>query len=107
MISTEPYDKKVAGVISGAGGVNPGLLMGQEGSVADGSMPVALTGRVYCWADATSGAIEPGDMLTTSATAGHAMRADDAAHSHGTVIGKAMTSLDSGQGLVLVLVNLQ
>jgi hypothetical protein len=107
MISTEPYDKKVAGVISGAGGVNPGLLMGQEGSVADGSMPVALTGRVYCWADATSGAIEPGDMLTTSATAGHAMRADDAAHSHGTVIGKAMTSLDSGRGLVLVLVNLQ
>lgn len=107
MVSTEPYDKKVAGVISGAGGIDPGLLMGQQDSVADGAQPVALTGRVYCWADASGGSIEPGDLLTTSAIAGHAMKAADPARSHGTVIGKAMTSLQSGRGLVLVLVNLQ
>ncbi len=82
-------------------------LMGQSMSVADGALPVALTGRVYCWADASGGHIEPGDLLTTSTTAGHAMKASDPALSHGTVIGKAMTALDSGRGLVLVLVNLQ
>ncbi|MBU8870958.1 MAG: hypothetical protein KOO60_08880 [Gemmatimonadales bacterium] len=107
VISEWPYDKKVAGVISGAGGVKPGLLMGQKNSVADGTNPVALTGRVYCWADATQSPIEPGDLLTTSAIPGHAMKAVDHGRSHGTIIGKAMTPLASGKGLVLVLVNLQ
>lgn len=107
VVSEEPYDKKVAGVISGAGGVQPGMLMGQSGTLADGGSPVALTGRVYCWADASGGAIRTGDLLTTSPTPGHAMKAADPGRSHGTVIGKAMTSLDTGRGLVLVLVDLQ
>jgi hypothetical protein len=106
-VSSEAYDKKVAGVISGAGGVRPGLIMGQQGTAADGSRPVALTGRVYCWADAGFGSIEPGDLLTTCDTAGHAMKAADPGRAHGTVIGKAMTALESGRGLILVLVNLQ
>jgi hypothetical protein len=83
------------------------MLMGQAASLADGSDPVALSGRVYCWADAATGGIEPGDLLTTSDTPGHAMKATDPLRSHGTIIGKAMTSLDEGTGLVLVLVNLQ
>lgn len=106
-VSSEPYDKKVAGVISGAGGIQPGMVMRQDDTEACGDWPVALTGRVYCWADASAGAIEPGDLLTTSATPGHAMKAVDSGRTHGTVIGKAMSRLDSGQGLVLVLVNLQ
>jgi hypothetical protein len=58
--------------------------------------------------DAGSAAINPGDMLTTSATPGHAMKAVDRAKSYGAVIGKAMTGLALGKsGLVLVLVNLQ
>ena len=81
--------------------------MGQAGSVADGEHPVALSGRVYCWADASGGAIEPGDLLTTSATPGHAMKVTDHARAQGAIIGKAMTSLDRGTGLVLVLVSLQ
>jgi hypothetical protein len=102
------HDKKVAGIVSGAGGVKPGMLMGQAGSVADGKHPVALTGRVYCWADAdANGAIEPGDMLTTSATPGHGMKVTDHARATGAVVGKAMTALEKGKGLVLVLVNLQ
>ncbi len=106
--SASPYDKKVAGVISGAGGVRPGMLMGQRGSVADGKHPVALTGRVYCHVDAdANGAIEPGDMLTTSITPGHGMKATDPGRATGAIIGKAMTSLAKGKGLVLVLVNLQ
>ena len=75
---------------------------------ADGDWPVALAGRVWCWCDASFGAIHPGDLLTTSATAGHAMRAaNERDIPRGCVIGKAMTSLDEGIGLVLVLVQPQ
>lgn len=106
-VSREPYDRKVAGILSGAGGVEPGMMMAQDGSPADGEHPVALTGRVYCLADASQDPIEPGDLLTTSSTAGHAMKVRDHARAQGAVIGKAMTSLETGRGLVLVLVNLQ
>lgn len=106
-ITTEPYDRRVAGIVSGANGVRPGMLMGQRGSEADGEHPVALTGRVYCWADAEGGPIEPGDLLTTSGNPGHAMRVDDSSRAQGAILGKAMTSLDTGTGMVLVLVGLQ
>ncbi len=101
------YDRKVAGVISGAGGVRTGMMMGQKDSLASGKHPVALTGRVYVWVDASHGAIEPGDLLTTSDTTGHAMKVIDHGRAAGAIIGKAMTSLAEGKGLVLVLVNLQ
>ncbi|SDE89221.1 hypothetical protein SAMN04487996_107301 [Dyadobacter soli] len=103
----EAYDKTVAGIISGAGEVQPGMLMGQAGTIASGKYPVALTGRVYCRVDASLGAICPGDLLTTSTTAGHAMKAADGKLAQGAIIGKAMTGLETGRGLVLVLVSLQ
>lgn len=106
-VCTASYDRTVAGIISGAGGVRPGMMMGQKDTVANGEHPVALTGRVYVWADATFGPIQPGDLLTTSATPGHAMKANDLAKAQGAIIGKAMTSLDSEMGLVLVIVTLQ
>lgn len=106
-IASEPHDRKVAGVISGAGGVQPGLLMGQKGSAADGRYPVALTGRVFVLVDADLAPIKPGDFLTTSSTRGYAMKAADREAAAGAILGKAMTSLESGRGLVLVLVNLQ
>jgi hypothetical protein len=100
------YNCRVAGVVSGAGdlpvGAVLGLLAGHENAT-----PIALTGRVYVWADASNGPIKPGDLLTTSDTPGHAMKATDRARSYGATIGKAMTGLDSGRGLVLVLVNVQ
>ena len=106
--STSAYDAKVAGVVAGAGGVKPGLIMAQKNKdEVDGKNSVALTGRVYCWVDASFGEIKAGDMLTTSATPGHAMKASDRDRAHGAVIGKAMQPLKSGKGLVLVLVNLQ
>ena len=105
--ATGAYDKKVAGVVSGAGGIKTGMVMGQQGSIASGKHPIALTGRVYVWCDAANGAIEPGDLLTTSDVAGHAMKAVDHERSQGATIGKAMTGLKEGRGLVLVLVNLQ
>ncbi|MBC8367872.1 hypothetical protein H8E52_10710 [bacterium] len=105
-LSHGEYDCKVAGVVSGAGGVNPGLTLSQDG-VFDEGKNLALSGRVYAMADASNGAIHPGDLLTTSGREGHAMKATDRDRSHGAVIGKAMTSLEEGTGLVLVLVNLQ
>ncbi len=107
-LATDPYDPKVAGVISGAKGLKPGMVMkAEESSLANGDYPVALTGRVWCWCEAGNSPIQPGDLLTTSKTAGHAMRATDTSRASGAIIGKAMTSLDAGTGLVLVLVSLQ
>ena len=105
--STSAYDSKVAGIVSGAGGVNPGMVLHQEG-VLDGGIEVAMVGRVYVKADARGAAIKPGDLLTSSDLAGHAMKAVNHAKAQGAIIGKAMTSLAKGEvGLVLVLVNLQ
>ncbi len=107
VISSQAYNHRVAGVISGAGGVQPGMLMGHSGTLADGDQPVALTGRVYVWADASNAPIAPGDLLTTSNVAGHAMKITDHGKSRGAIIGKAMTELRQGRGLVLTLVSLQ
>ncbi|NOT61425.1 MAG: hypothetical protein HOP19_14500 [Acidobacteria bacterium] len=106
-LSHQAYDRRVAGIISGAGGVKPGMMMGQTGTLADGQHPVALSGRVYVWVDAARGAVNPGDLLTSSATPGHAMKAAHASRAQGAIIGKAMTGLKQGKGLVLVLVTLQ
>jgi len=106
-VADRSYDRGVAGIVSGANAVQAGLIMSQTGSVADGEHPVALTGRVYCWVDATHGAIAPGDLLTTSPTPGHAMKVTDFARAQGAVLGKAMGSLATGRALVLVLVALQ
>jgi hypothetical protein len=107
VVSSTAYDRKVAGILSGAGGIAPGMQMGQKGSMADGEHPVALTGRVYVWADASSGPIQPGDLLTTSDVPGHAMKVTDYGRAQGAILGKAMATLDEGRGLVLVLVTLQ
>jgi hypothetical protein len=104
--SSAAYDRRGGGVVSGAGDVRPGLMLRQDG-ILDGKSPVAIAGRVYCRAEALSAPIEPGDLLTTSDLPGVAMKAVDRRRSPGTVIGKAMTSLREGTGLVLVLVNLQ
>ena len=103
----EPYDRKVAGVISGANGVDPGLVMGHDNTIASGDYPVALSGRVYVKADNSNGKIKPGDFLTTSAKPGYAMKVKNVKKASGAIIGKAMTSLEDNEGLVLVLISLQ
>lgn len=106
-LADKAYDRAVAGIVSGANGLTPGLMMAQQERTAAGALPVALTGRVYGWADASNGPIQPGDLLTTSDRPGHAMRATDPTRAHGAILGKAMTALQEGRGLVLVLVTLQ
>lgn len=105
-MSDQPYDSRVAGVVSGANGINPGIQMHQQGAL-EGGKNVALTGRVYVLADASNGAILPGDLLTSSASPGRAMKVSDHAKAQGAILGKAMTGLKEGKGLVLVLVTLQ
>jgi hypothetical protein len=100
--SDSAYDPKVAGVVSGAGGLQAGMTLAE----VDG-LPIALAGRVYVRADASSAPIQPGDLLTSSAVPGCAMKAADRSLAAGAIIGKAMSGLDSGAGLVLVLVSLQ
>jgi hypothetical protein len=73
----------------------------------DNRLPVALIGKVYCKVDAQYGAIRVGDLLTTSATPGHAMKAEDSVKAFGAVLGKALGGLFSGTGLVPILVCLQ
>lgn len=107
IVCDQSYDRTVAGIVSGAGGVKTGMMMGQRDSVADGALPVALTGRVYVQANTSAGAIQPGDLLTTSGVPGFAMKVTDHGRAQGAIIGKAMTELCDGTGLVLVLVSLQ
>lgn len=106
-VAQRAYDPLVAGVISGAGDIQPGLIMQQENSaMVQGEVhPVALTGKVYVKA---VGPIEVGDLLTTSDVAGHAMTATDRAKAFSATLGKAMSPLEKGEkGLVLILVALQ
>jgi hypothetical protein len=105
-VSDSAYDRRVAGVISGAGGVNPGVTL-KSGGLPDGKALVTLAGCVWCKADAAWDPIVPGDRLTTAPLAGHAMKVKDDQASRGAILGKAMSALPDGQGLVLVLVNLQ
>ena len=63
---------------------------------------MALTGRVFVRCSSENGAIQPGDLLTTSPTPGHAMRATEVIP--GTIFAKALEPLDHGSGMILVMV---
>ena len=102
-----PYDRKVAGVISGAGDYKPGITLGKALSGCSGKMPVALSGKVFCKVDASYEPIEAGDLLVTSPTPAHAMKAIDPNRAFGAVIGKALRGLESGCSLIPILVALQ
>jgi hypothetical protein len=98
------YDQRVVGIVSGHDDLKPAVRMGRKPGI-EGRVPVALAGRVYCKVDASGGPVAVGDLLTTSPLPGYAMRAD--AGRNGAIIGKALCALDSGTGLVPVLVGLQ
>ncbi len=103
-ISEKAYDTKVAGIVAGANGLGSGVRLGAGQFDYD----VALAGRVYCHVDATTVAVEPGDLLTTSDTPGYAMKAVDYDRARGAILGKAMEKLEKGEkGQILVLVTLQ
>lgn len=104
--STTAYDTRVAGVVSD----QPGILLGQKSATKE---KVATTGRVRVRVDATRAPIAVGDLLVTSDKPGTAMRsipvevAGISMHRPGTIVGKALEPLASGEGEILVLLSLQ
>ena len=110
------YDKRVAGIVSGAEGYKPGIVLNtlddeqenrqHENQTNNTRLTVALTGKVYCKVDASLLPIEIGDMLTTSSTNGHAMKVNEPTKAFGAVIGKALQPLRNGVGIIPVLVGL-
>ncbi len=106
-LTRHSYDRSIAGVVSGANGVKPGILMGQDGTLATGSELVTITGRTYVLCNTDNGPIKIGDLLTSSPIPGTGMKASRKRKSRGTIIGKAMSTLVGDKGYVLVLVSLQ
>ena len=104
--SSRAYDTSVAGVVS----EKPGVLLGVEGATKS---QIATTGRVRVHVDATTHAIGAGDLLVTSEKPGQAMYSEPVdlggikIHRPGTIIGKALEPLASGEGDILVLLSLQ
>jgi len=104
--SSHAYDTTVAGVVS----AQPGITLG---AAAAGKVKVATTGRVVVHVDAGSDGIKIGDLLVTSDKRGTAIRSEPMEiqgrkfHQPGTVIGKALQPLASGEGEILVLLSLQ
>lgn len=80
-----------------------GIVAGEPGQLYSGSAPLAPVGTlVTCRVDATFAPIARGDLLAASPTMGHAMKSPDGAP--GTIVGKALESLESGTGTIKVLV---
>jgi hypothetical protein len=104
--SQSAYDTRVAGVVS----AQPGIILGEASA---SKARIATTGRVKVRVDATSKPIAMGDLLVTSDKSGMAMKSEalDVAgiklHRPGTLIGKALEPLASGEGEILVLLSLQ
>jgi hypothetical protein len=112
--SHQEYDKKVAGVVSGAGGYSPAMVLARQqechvdkNNKKKSRLPIALIGKIYCKVDARHCPVEAGDLLTTSSTKGYAMKAEDASKAFGAVIGKALGSIKEGLGMIPILVTLQ
>jgi hypothetical protein len=107
--SSTAYDTRVAGIVS----TTPGVALGTREGGNPGEQIIAVAGRVPCRVDASNGAIQEGDLLTTSSRPGYAMKAEPIEVSgrtfypSGTVLGKAMGTLESGTGTIDVLVTLQ
>jgi len=104
--SNQPYSTLIAGVYS----TKPGFVGRLEPASAKTDateVPMAMVGRVPTKVSAENGPIKVGDLLVSSSTVGYAMKGTDRSLLTGAVIGKALGSLDSGTGTILVLVTLQ
>ena len=102
--SAEPYSTAVAGIFS----TKPGTVGRRQTTPKNSDeIPMAIVGIVPAKVSAENGPIRPSDLLVSSATTGYAMKGTDRGRMLGAVVGKAMGSLDSGTGVIEVLVTLQ
>jgi hypothetical protein len=105
--STDPYSRRVAGIISTSPGVILGNSTDSEIDDWDDNRPVlAITGRVPVKVTTENGPIQVGDLLVASSVPGVAMKGD-AALSVGAVVGKAMEPLAEGDGEIMAQVMLR
>lgn len=104
-LATLPYSTLVAGIYS----TQPGVLATPHSmyQIADNEIPLAIVGIVPCKVSAENGPIQPGDLLVSSSTPGHAMKGTDRSRMLGAVVGKALEPLSEGKGVIQVLVTLQ
>ena len=100
--SSASYQTTVVGVHS----YRPSYLGNAQFADEDGYVPLAMLGVVPVKASAENGAIQPGDLLVSSSTPGHAMKAGENPP-QGTVIGKALSALDADTGYIQMIVMLQ
>ncbi|MFJ6756068.1 hypothetical protein ACIQNK_13740 [Streptomyces sp. NPDC091273] len=79
---------------------------GKQENEREGScqVAIAMAGQISVLADPQYGEVSPGDLLTTSPTAGCAMLVKDRQRASGAIIGKALSSLDKETGLIRMLV---
>lgn len=103
-VARQPYDRRVAGVASGARDFRPGITLGMSDGIRGVTM--TLSGTVYCLVTNANGPIRSGDLLTTSGLAGHAMRVTDHPAAQGAILGKALEDFDGRSGLALILASL-
>lgn len=101
-LGNKAYDRCVVGVVSGASGLRPGLVLGRH-SAANSRHSITLVGKVNCKATAEGSPIKAGDLLTTSDVKGHVMKAADVERSFGATLGKALKPLPAGRGFIPVL----
>ncbi len=106
----KPYSTLVAGIVS----TKPGVLASLHNSTTsagqkaiEAEVPLAVVGIVPCKVSAENGPIHAGDLLVTSSIAGYAMKGTDRARMLGAVVGKALQPMQSGKGVIEVLVTLQ
>ncbi|MDD5552629.1 MAG: hypothetical protein PHE18_02025 [Candidatus Omnitrophica bacterium] len=97
--SNSAFATSVVGIIS----TNPAQILRDD---LENAAPVVLSGIVPCKVTSENGAIKPGDLLVSSSTPGHAMKAGKNPP-QGTVIGKALTKLEKDVGVVEVIVMMQ
>lgn len=103
--SVQPYSTAVAGIYS----TKPGAIGRRNVSVdkLKTQVPMAMVGIVPTKVSAENGPIRPGDLLVTSPTEGFAMKGSDRSRMAGAVIGKSLGHLESGTGVIEVLVSLR
>ncbi|MEO6816656.1 MAG: hypothetical protein ABI177_08130 [Edaphobacter sp.] len=104
--AAEPYSTLVAGIYS----TKPGLLGRRQTTdpkTSTTEVPMAMVGIVPTKVSAENGSIRPGDLLVTSSILGHAMKGTDRNLLTGAIVGKALGTLESGTGVIEVLVSLQ
>ena len=104
--SAQPYSTFVTGIYSTKPGVVGRRQLTDRSNIKD-EVPMAMTGIVPTKVSAENGAIKPGDLLVTSSRLGYAMKGTDRSLMLGAVIGKALGHLDSGTGMIEVVVTLQ